>query len=419
MKYSQAEALLRCKIGLDPQSIGSDAIARAFEMRMADCQISDIDTYLRNIQQSPQEWEALIDSIIIPETWFFRERESFKFLQQYVISEWLPKNRNSVLRILSVPCATGEEPYSIAIALREAGLTSANFHIDAIDISKKCLLAAQTGIYNQYSFRGNPLSFQERYFQATPKGYCLSEQVRHHIHFRLGNLAEYDFLAGTPPYHVIFCRNLLIYFDSATKDRTMKILDRLLSPDGLLFVGHGEAGLLLNSHFATVPYPLAFAYRKVTLPQSTTKPKEHKTAHKTSHSTHSQQRKIDKKVAPQSKPRTQPVAVNIKTHQPPSDTNLLDTAKALADEGRLLEAIELCNHYLSKNRVSVEAYVLLGQIQQAMGKVEDSLQSFQKAIYLQPTHQEALTHLALLRENQGDMVNANLLWQRIQRLQNI
>jgi chemotaxis protein methyltransferase WspC len=96
--------------------------------------------------------------------------------------------------------------------------------------------------------------------------------------------------------------------------------------------------------------------------------------------------------------------------------NLLETARALADQGRLNEAVKLCNDYLNQNQVSTEGYLLLGQVQQAMAENERAAQSFQKAIYLQPTHEEALTHLALLKEHQGDVDNANLLWQRIHRL---
>ncbi len=86
MTYSDGEALLRRKIGLDAGSIGSASIARAIEQRMADGKITDIACYLQRLQESSQEWESLIDSVIVPETWFFRERESFKFLQKYIQS---------------------------------------------------------------------------------------------------------------------------------------------------------------------------------------------------------------------------------------------------------------------------------------------------------------------------------------------
>ncbi|MBW4559598.1 MAG: chemotaxis protein [Mojavia pulchra JT2-VF2] len=410
MTYSEGEALLRRKIGLDASSIGSGAIARAIDRRMADCGITDIASYLRHLEESSQEWQALIDSVIVPETWFLREPESFKFLQQYAISEWLPNQSQRVLRVLSVPCSTGEEPYSIAIAALESGLNVANIHIDAVDISNKCLATAQRAIYDQYSFRGCSPSFQARYFQATPAGYQLSEQVRHMVNFSQGNLVNPDFLAGTAPYDVIFCRNLLIYFDRDTKERTISVIEKLLSQTGLLFVGHAEAGVLFNSQFVAVPHSLAFAYRKVSISRHSAK----------KHPDPRKQAIADKRPPQLSKSQTQQPVAKTNTNQilPDSTPDLLEQAKALANQGCLNEAIQLCNDYLSQNRISVEAYVLLGQAQQAIGQNQQAAESFQKAIYLQPTQEEALTHLALLKEHQGDVAGANLLWQRIHRLQN-
>lgn len=199
MPQSVIESLLKQKIGLDANSIGSSTIARAIYQRMADCRISTMAGYLGLLQESPQEWEAFVESVVIPETWFFRERESFNFLKDYVLSEWLANNSNRILQILSVPCSTGEEPYSIAIALLEAGLTAANFRIDAIDISKKSLQVAQQAIYSQYSFRGTSSFFQEQYFQLTETGYQLCQQVRSSVNFMQGNLADAHFLGTTPP----------------------------------------------------------------------------------------------------------------------------------------------------------------------------------------------------------------------------
>lgn len=432
MTYSDGEALLKRKIGLDANSIGSGAIANVIAQRMVACKITDISGYLQHLQQSPQEWQALIDSVIVPETWFFRQPESLKCLQKYVISEWLATQPKPVLRILSVPCSTGEEPYSIAIAALEAGLNAANLHIDAVDISNKCLATAQRAIYDKYSFRGCPISFQVRYFQETPAGYQLSEQVRQMVNFSQGNLINPDFLAGTASYDAIFCRNLLIYFDPDTKKHTIRVLEKLLSQNGLLFVGNAEAGVLLNSQFVMVPHPLAFAYRKLAVSPQSAKSDVSRQARPYPASTITSNRNAEGKRVRGLDPTPQKqFLADRKPTQPPhppteqpikpfqdSTQNLLEQAKVLANQGCLNEAIQMCKYYLSQNRASVEAYVLLGEAQQAIAQNEQAAESFQKAIYLQPTHEEALTHLALLREHQGDIVRANILWQRIHRLQN-
>jgi chemotaxis protein methyltransferase WspC len=402
------EALLRSKIGLNVNSIGAGAIASAISQRMADCGITHISGYLGHLQDSPQEWEALIDSVIVPETWFFREPESFAFLKRYVLFEWLPKTPQRALRVLSVPCATGEEPYSIAIALSEAGLTSTQIHIDAVDISKQCLLKAQRAIYNKYSFRGSNSSFPERYFQLTDSGYHLRESVKNMVNFINGNLANPDFLIDTQSYDVIFCRNLLIYFDSATKEQTIRILERLLVAEGLLFVAHAEAGLLMKNQFVAVRQSSAVVYQKLSNHQSFVE----KTS--TISSIHKSTRDFQLTAQNPNQPitdTTQPEKLSSSTQ------DFLELARTAANQGHLDEAAQICNDYINQNRVNAEAYVLLGQVQQAIGQNEKATQFFRKAIYLQPNNEAALTHLALLQEQQGDIDSASLLWQRIYRLQ--
>ena len=124
---------------------------------------------------------------------------------------------------------------------------------------------AERAVYGKNSFRGNELDFRERYFEATTQGYRLSDVVRRQAQFQLGNLFAADFLPDVESYDVVFCRNLLIYFDRATQDRAIKILERLLRPQGVLFVAPSETGLLLSHDFISMNLPLAFAFRKASV----------------------------------------------------------------------------------------------------------------------------------------------------------
>ena len=135
MAQEAIEALLRQKIGLDANSIGSRTIARAVEQRQIACGLPDRAAYLRHLQTVARELEELIETVVVPETWFFRDTEPFVYLNQYVRSEWLKANF-SILRVLSVPCSTGEEPYSIAMTLLDSGLNPTQFCIDAVDVHK-------------------------------------------------------------------------------------------------------------------------------------------------------------------------------------------------------------------------------------------------------------------------------------------
>lgn len=431
MSQAAIEALLQQKIGLDPNIIGSNQIARAVHQRLLACGLSDVKTYRLRLETSPEELDALIETIVVPETWLFRDREPFTFLSHYVKTEWLPTYPNNVLRILSIPCSTGEEPYSIAICLLEAGLKSNNFHIDAVDISQKAIDYAQQAIYTQKSFRGGNLSLRQLYFNQVGTNYQLKELVRNSVRFTRGNILEPLSIPEKKPYHVIFCRNLFIYLTPAARKRTIQVLSDLLIHQGLLFVGHSETSVIPPLKFVPVSYPLAFAFRQIEQTQELIKTTELT-------SQRSLRRRDEKlsEISPKPDERTDSSATSRKeetahknfslpSHFAPSQFTLdntesiLETAQVLADRGQLNEAATLCETYLSQTRVSAEAYVLLGQVRQAQGQEEEAVLCFQKATYLKPNCYEALIHLALLKEHSGDLKGAAIIRQRIKRLKNL
>ena len=440
------ENLLRQKIGLNADVIGSKTIARAVRHRMAKCALDDIAAYLTQLQTSAAELEALIETIVVPETWFFRDREPFVLLAQYVMSEWLPAHPNQVLRILSAPCSTGEEPYSIAIALLEAGLTASQFRIDAVDISQKALQKAQQAVYDEYSFRGNAAIgkqletqvqgsgknnfLKEQYFQRLTEGYQLHESVRKTVDFVQGNILESQTLGGQSTYDVVFCRNLLIYLDQAAREQTVRRLDQLLVKQGLFFVGHSEMGQLPLSRFSPVRHSLAFAFRKLDS-GSLDKAQALKTSAQFSQ-TRSQTAQphlrtsspLIRKSLELKPAHPETITSSVESSETSSQRiaqaiaqkSSLKAAKALANKGQLTEAVAACEAYLNRNRSCAEAYCLLGQLYQAVEQETAAEQSFRKAIYLQPQHEEALLHLVLLKEQSGDVASATVLRQRLQRI---
>ena len=403
MIQAAIEALLRQKIGLDALTIGSNTITRAVNRRMEDCGLTDISIYLTKLQTSPPELEELIESVVIPETWFFRDREPFVFLSHYVLSEWLPKNPGKTLRVLSLPCSTGEEPYSIAIALLEAGLNPINFSIDAADISKVALKKAQRAFYGRNSFRDKNLDFRDRYFTGLARDlYQLNDLVRKKVNFIQGNILDSHFLSNQLPYDAIFCRNVLIYFDQAGRNQTIELLNRLLKRTGILFLGHSESGQKLPTQFVSVRHSLAFAYRKTDVPDSPQVQVEKKQTNinysrLVRESKHAENREnirsyklpsVDNKSSTsyQKYPRKDENSqiLSVRAIAPPPDpaksaSTDLDRARCAADRGQLQEAAKLCETYLSQNRTNADAYVLLGQVYQATGDRQQAEQSFQKA----------------------------------------
>ena len=405
MAQEAIEALLRQKIGLDANSIGSRTIARAVEKRQSACGLPDRAAYLRHLQTVARELEELIETVVVPETWFFRDTEPFIYLSQYVRSEWLKANF-SILRVLSVPCSTGEEPYSIAMTLLDSGLNPTQFCIDAVDVSKRALLKAKQGIYSKRSFRGSGdrAGAKGRYFEQVADSYQVKPFVRDTVKFIQGNLLSPGFLAGGK-YQVIFCRNLLIYLDGAARNQGMQALDRALAPGGLFFVGAAETGQI-PTNYTPIRHPIAFAYRKgdsaswngngLRVPNVLPK--------------------VTRAITTLDSPFQPPLTIRAVSSPPSPPSQQLEIAKQLADRGQLIEAAKLGESYLSANRTHAEAYILLGEIYQGLDKLEQAEQFFSKAIYLNPHAINALIGLALLLEQRGNHLKAQILRQRVQRL---
>src|ERR1700722_11687 len=260
MSLPQIIALLRATLGLDVASVGVSLIERAVKRRVNANDLRDISQYAKLLQRSQPELQSLYEAVIIPETFFFRYPESFAALRQIVGEQFLGTQK---LRTLSVPCSTGEEPYSIAMTLLDAGLSLEQFQIDAVDISAHLLNVARLGLFGSNSFRGSELQFRNQYFHKTDAGFQLCDRVRQCVRFEQGNVLEEPFRFGSEPYDFIFCRNLLIYFSPQAQGHTLESLRQLLTADGLLFAGSAETSLLTQHSFASVKkMPMAFAFRK-------------------------------------------------------------------------------------------------------------------------------------------------------------
>ncbi len=417
MSCPEIENLLRKKIGIDANIIGSSKIVKAVETRCSICSVSNVNDYLQMLHTSTQEFNELVELIVVPETWFFRDSQPYHALTNYVRSQWLNRYHHSKLRLLSVPCSTGEEPYSLAMTLLNLGLQPTQFHIDAVDISKKSLAKAKTGIYSRNSFRGNNLEFQHRYFNPINKEYQISDQVKNTVNFSPGNLLDSQFLLDRKSYDIIFCRNVLIYFDLPSRKIALKSLNCLLKTRGIILVGASETGELANlgleiirldgvflgqkklANIENVNYSSASNYQ----PKENTKSPIHPILLETSQINNTKITPILDTVNQLSK------ATQIHDYH-------LNTIRKLADEGNLNEALSQCQSYLYDNSTSAEAYLLLGEIYQAQGIELQAEECFQKAVYLDPKNSQALLHLILLKEQRGDIIKANILRQRFQRL---
>ncbi len=410
----QIENLLQQTIGLNAASIGPSLIHRAIRSRMRSVGIRKVDEYRELLQKSTAEWHELVESVLVAETWFFRDREQFDYLVPIVVGEWLPKNRTGFFRALSLPCSSGEEPYSLVMALRDAGFPLERLRLDAVDISSRALARAVHGVYRRNSFRGHNLAFRDQYFQSSKEGYVLSPDIKSSVNFYAANLLSGDFSPVKESYDCIFCRNLLIYFDPDTQQKALEKIERLLRPGGVLLVGPAEPPLVADRAFARANSHKAFAFRKMAphAPHIIV-PRAHRTkavnlhagtrhhpANGTSH------RPILHSHTPVRPASSRPVA---------PDPNRLDLARQYADAGKLSEAAEICEAHLRKRADCAEAYYLLGLIRDAAGD-DSAVDCYRRALYLEPNHYESLLQMAMLSQKNGDLSRARTFKNRAQRV---
>jgi chemotaxis protein methyltransferase WspC len=404
------EQILATRIGLDARSVGPRFLMRAVRMHMRETAIDDLAAYVHRLRSSEEELSALVDLAVVAESWFLRDVRPYQLLREHVREGWLTDPLRAPLSILSLACAGGEEPYSIAMVLSELELPPKRYTIDAIDVSARQVATARRGVYSRNAFRGTEQGFQARYFRAHADGFELAPAIRARVRFLEGNALDPRLLEGAPAYDVLFCRNLLIYLTGWARARVMAAIDRLLAADGLLVIGHADRLETVGSEakFGPVGDPGCFAYRRASSSEND-------------------------QPGPRGQP-SQPVAIATTRESAPgsagtrphaddpclvtlpasgetdqgisssgeSDSSLLAKAAELANRGHFDSAIAECERHLRRTGLSASAYFLMGMIHQAAGNGGRAEECFHKVIYLEPGHGEALLALALAAERRGD-----------------
>jgi chemotaxis protein methyltransferase WspC len=401
------EQRLHDHIGLDVNALGPSILERTVQLRITTVGLQTEQDYCALLDASPAEWAELVESVVVPETWFFRDREPFLALSRLVRNLSDAKTVARRVRLLSLPCSTGEEPYSMAMALLDAGIPASRFQIDAADLSRRALAVARQAVYGRNSFRGDDLGYRDRHFHRVQDGFVLNPAVREPVRFFHGNLLEETFLADAEPYDFVFCRNLLIYFDRAAQTRALKRLATLLRDPGFLFVGAAELPLVTSNSFVFANLPLAFACRKPETPRSSRPANANASS---------------RSLTPPRADETRPQATENRPHSRPArgavagPADLLEAARRLADSGQLREAAGLCERHLELHGVSAEGYYLLGLIDDAQG-LATAAHYYRKALYLDPNHHNALVQMSLLCTRQGDAHAARVFQRRAERIQ--
>jgi chemotaxis protein methyltransferase WspC len=402
------EILLENKTGLSVSTLGYSAVRRALSRRMTALGISNENDYLVYLEGSEPEMGELTELVIVPETRFFRNPESYEFLREYLISDWLSRKVSQTIRILSIPCSSGEEAYSIVVTLADAGIPYHKFYLDAADISQRLLDKAVTGIYGRESFKNGKPGFDQKYYHVVSGGYRMADSVRQKVRWIKGNLSDSGFLKHELPYHIVFCRNLMIYLSDSARRRGIENITRLLAPQGLLFVGHAEHGLFSLPTLCRLHPLQAFVFREGVTPvrENISQPTEFTTSQIVCNED-SISRKPD---IPSDCPIGEP-----KPAEALAPTSIAEI-KSYADQGNLQQAAELCKIYLAANPTDAEVHFLMGLVMKARKDDSGAEHWLNKALYLDPRHEDALHYLAVILEKRGEISAANQLKQRCERV---
>ena len=401
--YEQARDLIADRLGLDfPERRRADlerGLARVLRSRPATTP-HEVLAWLGALPADSHEWRRVAADLTVGETYFFRDGGCFEALEQKVLSALVQSRRAEGahrLRLWSAACATGEEPYSIAMVLDRLLPDRADWTVTilATDISGKALEAAQRGRYREWALRETPAAIRHRYFRRLPdESFELDPHIRAGVTFAPLNLAGDAYpslVTNTVAMDLILCRNVLMYFTPEAQRAAVARLQRALVPGGWLVVSPAEASSELFSPLTAVNFPGAIFYRKtpaarpdVILPDLAAPLSPHVAAEPV---------------------RQPPIAAAPPERAAPAPADAatsLQHARALADQGDLERARELCETTLARDRLNADAHLLLAAIHQERGQLVAALAALRHAIYLAPDSAPAHFLMGCLLVRQGE-----------------
>ena len=415
------ERILHERIGLDPTTVGSSLVHRAVHRRMKTLSVGTVTAYAHLLATNGQEMQELVEEVVIPETYFFREPEALEAVAQRAMRGTPRATADAPVRVFSAPCSTGEEPYSIAMTLLAAGASANSLAIDAVDVSENAVRRARGAVYRGGSFRGDMQPWH-RYFDETPQGFALRAEVKQLVRVVQGNLLDGEFRAPRAAYDYIFCRNLLIYFDADAQARVLGTLTALLAAGGVLVVGAADSFAVRRAGFVPVPgaeRSFLFQLRSsdVTDALDAKPPGRARGA-----------LRKDVRTAPAASATRAAAAMVGQTpvrraeRAPGANATPVDTMTPLVAEiarlagaGRLADAVRLGEGATNATDASAGLLALMGTTYDAMQQDARAEACYRRALYLDPSHADALLHLALLLERRGDTVSASRLRSRARR----
>jgi chemotaxis protein methyltransferase WspC len=414
--------------GISTTIIGGHSLKRAVQLRLTATGLGDAAVYFEHLLGSPEEQQDLVELVVVPETWFFRDRRPYAYLREHLARLLQGGLPSQPLRLLSAPCSTGEEPYSMAMTLLAMGLPQESFSIDAIDISRQSIRRARQAVYGKHSFRGVSEAEQQQHFQATAQGLAVLPAISKTVHFRRANLMV-GLAELATQYDVIFCRNLLIYLEEAASQHLLASLAGLIKVGGLLIVGSAETGKVPPELFEAIREPFVFGYRRRDAQTSPPLlPAAIPSADPSAISVPplaERERSRAPSQARQSRPRRSPAAPRLPLPTPAAAARWprLSTgarerlAPSRAPAAAAPTDLQHVEQELARNPYSDAAYLQLALWMLGQNRPQEALESLQKCLYLKPDSREALQAMIQLTRQLGQVERSRQFQGRLARLE--
>jgi len=260
-EYELYRDLIYAESGITFTTTNRSILESRLKERLREKNITSVTSYFDTIKVDKEELKGFLDSITTNLTRFFRNQAQFDALEKHVIPELINniKKVPGTIRIWSAGCSTGEEPYTIAMLLTEVLPKSWSFDILASDISLKCLMTAKEGFYSESRIVGIPDNYLAKYFTKVEGGYKIIPTIHSKIKFDYHNLKNDS---GQRNFDVVFCRNVIIYFDEVAQTAVMGRFWDAMASKSFLFIGHSESLFGMDTKFEFLKTEWATLYRK-------------------------------------------------------------------------------------------------------------------------------------------------------------
>jgi chemotaxis protein methyltransferase CheR len=378
----------------------------------------DLERYQRRVTMAGgrEELRRLAEQVLNHETFFFRNQPHLRALREVLLPEiHRRKPAGEPIRLWSAGCATGEEPYSLAIAAFEAlGHTGRTFEVYGTDLSETALAKARAGIYRGRSLNNVAPQLLERFFRPHEDGYQVSETLRGVVQFAQLNLLEPfpEFVRGCD---AIFCQNVTIYFRAEARRELIGRFYEWLPPGGLLFLGFSETLWNVFDHFRARQVAGAYVYCKEPS-DAARRPEGIRPAADRRRPTPALAGK--RQVAAERPQVSAGVAGNhaVRAEQQ-SDAGILASSHALLDEGRVAEALELLRGISPKSPLAAEALTLVAHAHADRGNLEQAVAEVRRALEIEALNDEAYLLLGVIYGRQGEWLAAARELERARYLQ--